>query len=144
MTVAINCSLECMFFIITLCHYLNPVHGPCAFFLYLRALFFIVLHQHPLMVQSSSSSKSNHSQSKSTHTAFKVGPPGKKTNSVSMDKAKKNKQSIKKYMHTGNYFICWAVVHLTLKLLLIRWKRKTSQEWSEHGKFASSVKKTER
>ena len=110
-----------------------------------KSLFFIVLHQHPLMVQSSFSSKSNRSQSKSTHTAFKVGPPGKKNNAVLMDKAKKNKQqSIKKYMCTGNYFICWVVAHLTLKLLLIRWKCKTSQEWSEHRKFASSVKKTER
>jgi hypothetical protein len=53
------------------------------------------------MVQSSSSSKSNLSQSKSTHTAFKVGHPSKKPNAVSMAKAKKTKkQSIKK---TGNY-----------------------------------------
>jgi hypothetical protein len=53
------------------------------------------------MVQSSSSSKS---QSKSTHTSFKVGHPSKKPNAVSMAKAKKTKQqSIKNNVRTGNY-----------------------------------------
>lgn len=79
--------------------------GPCSFLVYLRALLFIVLHQHLLMVQVASSSKSSHSQAKSVHTAIKIGPPGKKTVAVSFAKAKKSKQqAIKKYNHTGRYF----------------------------------------
>jgi hypothetical protein len=57
------------------------------------------------MVQVASSSKSNHSQAKSTHTAFKVGPPGKPPVAVSVAKAKKTKQqSIKKSIRSGNFF----------------------------------------
>ena len=53
----------------------------------------------------SSSSKSNHSQGKSTHTAFKVGPPGRKPVAVSVAKAKDMKQqSMKKYTHSGKFF----------------------------------------
>ena len=72
------------------------------FLVYLRALLFVVLHQHPLMVQVASSSKSNHSQAKSTHKAFKVGPPGKLPVAVSVAKAKQS--SIKKFIHSGNFF----------------------------------------
>ena len=82
--------------------YLNPAPGPCAFFVYLRALLFVVLHQQPLMVRGTSSSKSNRSQSKSTH----AGPPTKKTDAVSMAKEKKTRQqSIKKPVRTGKYFL---------------------------------------
>ena len=96
-------------FITTLFYYLNPALGPCAFFVYLRAFFFVVLHQHPLMVQGASSSKSNLSSRSmsSTHSSFKVGPPTKKPYAVSMAKAKNTKQqSIKKYVRKGKHFFC--------------------------------------
>lgn len=101
-------------------------------------------YQHPLMVQGSSSSKSNRSQSKSTRTA-----PTKKAEAVSIAKAKNTKQqSIKKYVRTGKfiYLFRWTVAHLMLNL--IRWKRKTSQKRYKDRKFACSVcftvKKTKR
>jgi hypothetical protein len=54
------------------------------------------------MVQSASSSKSNSNHSKAKSTAFKVGPPTKKRDAVSMAKAKTTKQqSIKKHTYTG-------------------------------------------
>jgi hypothetical protein len=59
------------------------------------------------MVQVASSSKSNPSQAKSTHTAFKVGPPSKKPAAVSLAKAKKMKQQtidLKKHVHNGIFF----------------------------------------
>jgi hypothetical protein len=51
------------------------------------------------MVQRASSSKS-----KSVHTAFKVGPPKKKPDAVSMAKAKKTKERSKKYGRGGIFF----------------------------------------
>ena len=58
------------------------------------------------MVQVASSSKSSRSQGKSMHTAFKVGPPTKKTVAISTAKAKKAKQeSIKKYTGKKKIFL---------------------------------------
>ena len=91
------------------------------FFVYLRPPFFIVFHQHPLMVRGTSSSSSNRSRSHSkhthTHTAIKVGPPTKKADAVSMAKSKKTKQeSIKKSVRKSKYFFCWLLAHLMLHL----------------------------
>ena len=75
------------------------------FFMYLRWVLFVDLHQHPLMVQSSSS-KSHHSQGKSTRAGFKVGPPTKKPVAISIEKGKDMKQqSIRKYTRMGKYFL---------------------------------------
>ena len=74
-------------------------------FVYLRGLSFVALHQHSLMVKVTSSSKSSHSQAKSSHTPLKIGLSSKKTAAVSIAKEKKSKQeSIKKYVRTGNFF----------------------------------------
>lgn len=107
MTVAVTIALlKYTFFIIQLCHYLVLCPWVRAhFYIYLRALTFVVFCQHPLMVQIASSSKSNHSQAKSARPPFKTGPPAKKLVAASSAKLKQTKrQSIKKYAHTGNFF----------------------------------------
>ena len=49
-----------------------------------------------------SSSESNHSQAKATHSPFKTGPPAKKAAAISMSHVKKTKdQGIKKYAGRG-------------------------------------------
>ena len=76
--------------------------GPCSFFIYLRALYFLLFHQHSLMVKISSSSKSSQS------TSFKTGPPSKK---ALITKAKQ--EHVKKCI--GQYFLCKVVTYLILR-----------------------------
>jgi hypothetical protein len=67
------------------------------------------------MVQVASSSKSNPPQAKSTHTAFKVGPPSKKPAAVSLAKAKNMKQKtidLKKHVHSGVFFFFFERLHI--------------------------------
>jgi hypothetical protein len=80
-----------------------------------KRIVFMVLVQHLLMV-STSSSKSNHSQAEATHGPLKIGPPAKKAVIVLMAKAKKDReQSVKKRVG-GKCFFYQVVMHLMLTL----------------------------